>query len=109
MNYLYIVIFSITFSTISKAQVIENKNFVIEGFIDGCKKHKDSGLVLERFGKIKGSAIIDSYCKCRANFITSNLTFRQLEQIYYGKEKIDNILFQRMEYECTRQLDFQSK
>ena len=106
MNYLYIIILSIALNAPSKAQVIEHKNSVIEGFIQGCKRHKDVGLILEQFGKIKGEAIVDSYCKCRANFITSNLTFRQLEQIYYGKEKIDNILFQKMEYECTRQLDF---
>ncbi len=103
-----LLITTIAFLTLTPkpyAQNIEYKNSMIEGFIFGCKKHKDANTVLEQFGKDKGEKILDSYCKCRAGFIVNNLTFRQVEQIYYGKQKMPEVLFQKMEYECTKQLD----
>lgn len=105
MKHLLITFLLLFFTSYQHAQIVENRNSMVEGFISGCKKHKDIKIIFERLGKEKGEAIIDSYCKCRANFIANNLTFKQVEQIYIGREKMNDVLFQKMEYECTRQLD----
>lgn len=105
MKYLLATILFLSFSTYQHAQIIESRNSIIEGFISGCKKHKDTQIIIEKFGKNKGEIIIDSYCKCRANFMVNNLNFRQLELIYIGKEKMNSALFQKMEHVCTKQLD----
>lgn len=95
----------LTISPNPYAQNIEYKNSMIEGFVFGCKKRKDLKTALEQFGRIQGEKIIDSYCKCMANFFVNNTTLKQAEQIYFGKEKMPEALFQKMEHECTKQLD----
>ena len=105
MKRLIITALLLSLASCLHAQITENRSIMVEGFSSGCKKHKDIQIIYEKFGNKKGEIIIDSYCKCRANFIVNNLTFKKVEQIYSGKEKMDNFLFQKMEYECTRQLD----
>jgi hypothetical protein len=105
MKNLIVSIIFLSLSAYSYAQITENRNSVIEGFISGCKKHKDIQLIYQQFGKEKGAIIVNSYCKCRANFFVNNHSFKQAERIYYGKEKMNDALFQKMEYECTSQLD----
>jgi hypothetical protein len=105
MKNLIVSIVFLSLSNYSYAQITENRNSMIEGFISGCKKHKDIQLIYQHFGKEKGELIINSYCKCRAHFFVNNLTFKQAENIYYGKEKMKDALFQKMEFECTSQLD----
>ena len=89
----------------STAQITDNRNFFIEGFINGCKKHKDAKVIYENYGKLKGEIILDGYCKCRANYIATNLTFKQAENIFNGKEKINEQLFAKMENECTKSIE----
>ncbi len=105
MKYLTLIITLFSLSFDLNAQVTEHRKSMIEGFISGCKKHNDTKIILEHFGRKNGEKLIDSYCTCRANFVVDNLTFKQLEQIYLGKEKMSETLFKRMEYECTRQFD----
>ncbi len=105
MNYLIITVALFSLSSYLHGQVTEHRKSVIEGFVSRCKKHKDAHIIVEQFGRDKGEKIMDSYCKCRVNFVVNNLTFKQVEQIYHGKEKMPEDLFQKMEYECTTQLD----
>lgn len=105
MNYLIITVALFLLSSDLHAQVTEHRKSMVEEFVSGCKKHKDAHVILEQFGRDKGEKIMDSYCKCRVNFVVNNLTFKQVEQIYYGKEKMPEDLFLKMEYECTTQLD----
>ncbi len=98
-----ITLFSI--GVCSTAQITENKKSFIEGAIDGCRRNKDSKIIYESYGKIKGEIILDGYCKCRANYIAKNLTLKQAENIFNDKEKMNEQLFMKMENECTKSIE----
>jgi hypothetical protein len=89
----------------SDAQITQHRASVVEGFITGCKNHKDAKVIFDNYGKIKGDVILERYCKCRANFIAENLTFNQVENIFKGKERMNEQLFIRMENECTKTIE----
>ena len=88
----------------SFAQSSTNSKFFIEGFIKGCKEHKDAALIRSQFGSQKTEIALDVYCKCRAEFMSTNLTFKQLENIYYKKEQMDLNLFSKMETKCVKEI-----
>jgi len=99
----FILLFPITAFS-SFAQSSANSKFLIEGFVKGCKEHKDAALIRSQFGALKGELALDGYCKCRAEFISTNLTFKQLENIYYKKEQMDINLFSKMETKCVKEI-----
>ncbi len=103
MNYIIAIIILMS-QTMAFSQTFE-KNHFTEGFINGCKKHKDAKIIIEQMGKIKGEVILEKYCKCRSDYIFNNLTFKQIEQIYYGYEKMNEQQFQKMEYECSKAIE----
>ena len=72
-----------------------------EGFISGCLKNKDANKIIEIYGEPKGSSILKSYCGCRADFIIQNLSIQDAENIYYGKQNMDAVLFETMEQRCV--------
>ena len=88
----------------SFAQSSTNSKFFIEGIVKGCKEHKDIALIRSQIGSQKTEIAMDVYCKCRAEFMFTNLTLKQLENIYYKKEQMDLNLFSKMETKCVKEI-----
>ena len=61
-------------------------------------------LLIVACGEQKTEIALDVYCKCRAEFMSTNLTFKQLENIYYKKEQMDLNLFSKMETKCVKEI-----